>query len=113
MKVRIPLTNSRYATFLSCYGPTLVNSEEDKDDFYDCLDEEIRRVDSGDKLFILGDLNARVGSDRLAWSRVMGGHGIGRINSNGHRLLSLCARNELFVTNTSFQLKNIHKGTWT
>ena len=113
MKLRIPLTNSRYATFFSCYAPTLVSSEEDKDLFYNCLDEEIRQVCRTDKLFVLGDLNARVGRDNLAWSGVMGGHGMGKMNSNGHRLLSFCAQNELFVTNTGFQLREIHKGTWT
>ena len=35
------------------------------------------------------------------------------MNDNGHRLLSLCAQNELFITNTGFMLKLIYKGTWT
>ena len=113
MKLRIPLTNCRYATFFSCYAPTLVSSEEEKDLFYNCLDEEIRQVPRTDKLFLLGDLNARVGKDIMAWSGVIGAQGLGKMNSNGHRLLSLCAQNELFVTNTAFQLKDIHKGTWT
>ena len=113
MKLRIPLTNIRYATLFSCYAPTLIASEERKDEFYNSLDEEIRAVNSADKLIILGDFNARVGCEYLAWSNVVGQHGLGNLNSNGHRLLTLCAQNELLITNTLFQLKDIHKGTWT
>ena len=113
MKLRVPLTNSRYVTLFSCYAPTLTSTEEVKDDFYNRFDEEIRRVPSSDKLVILGDLNARVGSQNIAWSNVMGQHGMGKLNPNGHRLLSLCAQNDLFITNTAFQLRDIDKGTWT
>ena len=38
---------------------------------------------------------------------------MGNVNSNGHRLIALCAQNELFITNTAFQLRDIYKGTWT
>ena len=113
MKFRIPLTNSRYATLFSCYAPTLLSDEHTKDDFYNQLDEEIRRVPSSDKLIMLGDFNARVGKDYLAWADVMGRHRMGNVNSNGHRLIALCAQNELFITNTAFQLRDMYKGTRT
>jgi len=112
MKLRLPLTNNRYITLFSCYAPTL-QSDEVKDSFYSCLDEEIRHVRSSDKILILGDFNARVGRNPLSWPNVMGSHGLGNMNPNGHRLLTLCAQNELFITNTAFQVKVIHKGTWT
>ena len=41
----------------------------------------------------------------------MGEHDVGKINSNGHMLLSLCSEFGLFVTNTLFQLKHKHKTT--
>ena len=113
MKLRIPLTNNRHITLFSCYAPTLQSDEEDKDVFYSCLDEEIRRVRSSDKILILGDFNARVGRNNIPWPNIMGSHGLGNLNPNGHRLLTLCAQNELFITNTAFQMKDIHKGTWT
>jgi len=64
------------------------------------------------KLIVLGDFNARIGSDSKIWGNVMGKHGVGNINSNGHRLLNLCSEFGLFVTNTLFQLKHKHKTTW-
>ena len=112
MKFRIPLANNRYATIFSIYAPTLMAENEDKDRFYEHLDLELNRVPSTDKLLLLGDFNARVGTDHVAWSGVIGRHGCGRMNDNGHRLLSLCSQNQLFITNTGFTLKPIHKGTW-
>ena len=42
----------------------------------------------------------------------MGRHGVGSCNANGLRLLSLCSVHGLCITNTLFQLKDIHKNTW-
>ena len=66
MKMRIPLTNNRHITLLSCYAPTLQSDEDDKDAFYGRLDEEVRRVQSPDKLIVIGDFNARVGRANLS-----------------------------------------------
>ncbi|CAI9734630.1 Hypothetical predicted protein [Octopus vulgaris] len=71
----------------------------------------INRLSIQDKLFILGDFNARVGSDTQFWSNV-GSHGIGKVNSNGVLLLSLCSEFDLLLTNTVFQLPNCKKASW-
>ncbi|VDK51769.1 unnamed protein product [Dibothriocephalus latus] len=39
-----------------------------------------------DNLLVLGDVYARVGTDHLAWSGVLGPHGICGLNENGLRL---------------------------
>ena len=103
IRMRVPLTNHLYATIFSC--------EEDKDSFYVCLDAELQRVPSSDKIIIFGDFNVRVGSLYLAWEDVIGHHGLGKDNSNRHRLLSLCARHHLVITNTIFAIKGIYKST--
>ena len=79
--------------------------------FYSCLGEEICRVRSSGKILIFGDFNARVGSNPLSWPNVMGSHGLGNLNPNGHRLLTLCAQSKIFITSAAFQVKDIHKGT--
>jgi len=109
---RIPLAKHRYATFISTYAPTLLSNDETKDHCHAMLRSTLMQVPRRDKLIVFGDFNARIGSDSKIWVNVMGKHGVGNINSNGHRLFSLCSEFGLFVTNTLFQLKHNHKTTW-
>ena len=112
MKMRLPLTQGRQATIFSCYAPTLGDTDETKHSFYNLIDAHVQRVPSSDKLIFLGDFNARVGTDHVAWEGVIGRHGIGKINNNGLHLLSFCSQNQLVVSNTIFDLKDIYKGSW-
>ena len=112
MSVRVPLARSKYMTIISAYAPTLQAEEEVKDQFYCALTQLLQRVHREDKLWILGDFNARVGTDADVWPGVLGHHGIGNMNSNGLRLLTFCSEFDLTITNTHFQRKNIHKNTW-
>jgi len=83
MTLRMPLTKRRYMTILSAYAPTLPSDESSKDRFYDILRSTLRSVPRSDKIVVLGDFNARVGSNHLIWSGVIGKHGVGNANSNG------------------------------
>ena len=62
-----------------------------------------------DKLFLLGDLNARVDRDFNIWTDLIGHDGLGKQNSNGARLLETCAAHQLVVTNTLFHLSDKQK----
>ncbi|XP_072048524.1 uncharacterized protein [Amphiura filiformis] len=61
---------------------------------------------------VLGDLNARVGSDIATWPCILGNHGRGACNSNGELLLSFCAENQMAVTNTYFQMPDKWYYSW-
>ncbi|KAJ4938360.1 hypothetical protein JOQ06_002980 [Pogonophryne albipinna] len=67
-----------FATLLSAYAPTLPSESEAKDSFYQSLDEALRRIPKNDKIFLLGDFNARVGQNSSIWSGVLGRHGVGQ-----------------------------------
>ena len=54
-------------TLISAYAPTLCGSDEDKEDFYDNLSSIIKNVPRTNKLLLLGDFNARVGTDSESW----------------------------------------------
>ncbi|XP_041934160.1 uncharacterized protein LOC121696990 [Alosa sapidissima] len=112
MTWRIPLTKKRFATLISAYAPTLDADNNTKEDFYHRLDEVIQKVPAADKLLLMGDFNARVGNEHLIWKKVIGQHGVGKMNNNGHCLLSLCAEHELLITNSTFQMKKHCKTTW-
>jgi hypothetical protein len=101
-------------TVFSVYAPTSSATEEDTSEFYDQLQAKLAAVPAGESVIIVGDMNARVGSntgdENLA--RVLGNHGLGNVNKNGRTLLSFCALNDLAIMNTMFKKLDIHKATW-
>ena len=112
MTLRFPLARKCHATIISAYAPTMTNPDEIKDKFYENLDRTISQVPKKDKLVLLGDFNARVGTDHQTWQGIIGKQGIGKCNSNGLLLLRNCAEHNLTITNTVFRLLNENKTSW-
>ena len=112
MTLRVPLAKGLFMTLISAYALTLVADDAAKDRFYGDLHSVLRSVPRSDKLFLLGDFNARVGADHHVWGDVIGKHGVGSVNSNGLRLLNTCAEFDLLNTNTIFQQRDQLKTTW-
>ena len=112
MTLSLSLHNNSSAILVSCYAPTMNATEQEIDNFYDQLREVISKVSYSDKLILMGDFNARVGSDHQTWPGILGHHGIGKMNSNGLRLLSLCREFNLTITNTLYQQSEQRKSTW-
>ncbi|ESN98217.1 hypothetical protein HELRODRAFT_177084 [Helobdella robusta] len=83
-----------------------------KNRFYEQLNTAVNATPFEHQLFELGDFNARVGLDHDIWRGVLGRNGLGKVNSNGIRLLEFCAVQKLAVTNTVFQQSNKLKTTW-
>ena len=113
MTMRLPLYyGKKHIKIISCYAPTMTNTEEVKSKFYDDLHSLIVATPMTDKLIILGDFNARVGCDYTTWDGVLGKHGVGGCNSNGLRLLQTCAEHKLLITNTLFSRPKRNRTTW-
>ena len=112
MTMRVPLSGKRHATIISAYAPTMTNPDEAKEKFYEDLNSTIDAVPRADKLIILGDFNARVGSDDSSWPGVLGKYGVGSCNSNGSLLLETCAAHDLLITNSLFCLPKRNRTTW-
>lgn len=99
-------------TIIHAYCPTNGSAAEEKDSFYELLNDTIQKVHRHDILVVTGDFNAKVGSQPSPYEDVMGKHGVGERNNNGERLCEFCAENELLITGTLFPHKTIHKLTW-
>ncbi|VDL88401.1 unnamed protein product [Schistocephalus solidus] len=69
-------------------------------------------VPKEDKLIVLCDSNARIGTDHAAWPGGLCPHGLGSYKDNGLPLLRTCAKHHLLLTNTFFCLSTREKATW-
>lgn len=112
MTIRIRLSRGQFGTFISIYAPTMTHTDEEKTEFYNQLSNIIQTTPASDRLFLLGDFNARVGRDVSTWRKIIGPYGIGSMNDNGQRLLSMCAAFDLSITNTWFNPGKTSVATW-
>lgn len=112
MTMRLEMNKNCHATFISVYAPTFKRPMDEKVLFYDQLTAVLAEVPPNDRLFLLGDFNARVGTNTEAWPNVIGPNGLGEENAQGVTLLELCTRFGLLISNTMFPHRDIHKGTW-
>ncbi|XP_047470214.1 craniofacial development protein 2-like [Penaeus chinensis] len=111
ISMRLPLWNEQHATMFSVYAPTLQAAPTEKEEFYTDLHNLVQNAPAEDKVFILGDFNSRVGKDSEAWKGVLGKHGVGNCNNNGHLLLEVCTDQQFTLTNPIFQ-QNSLKTAW-
>ena len=79
--------------------------------FYEDLQDLLELTPKKDVLFIIGDWNAKVGSQETP--RVTGKFGIGVQNEAGQRLIEFCQENALVIANTLFQQHKRRLYTWT
>ena len=69
--------------------------------FYEDLQDLLELAPKKDVLFIIGDWNAKVGSQEIPG--VTGKFGLGVQNEAGQRLTEFCQENTLVIANTLFQ----------
>jgi hypothetical protein len=105
-------TRARHLTFIQVYAPTEQASPDEKEAFYRQLAETCLKIGRGDIKILMGDLNAKVGSNNQGWEMVMGRHGLGDMNENGELFAEFCLNNDFVIGGTLFRHRNIHKVTW-
>ena len=83
------------------YAPTTNAEEAEVEWFYEDLQDLVQLTPKKGVLFIIGDWNAKVGSQETPV--VTGKFGLGMWNEAGQRLIEFCQENALFIANTLFQ----------
>ena len=86
---------------IQVYAPTSNSEEAEVERFYEDLQDLLDLTPKNDVLFIIGDCNAKVGSQEIPG--VIGKLGLGVQNEAGQRLTEFCQENALVITNTLFQ----------
>ena len=96
------------------YAPDSTYIEEEVEAFYETLQDHINKLPRKRKLVLLGDFNAKVGQQsHTVWPRIVGKFCVGDKNSNGEKLLQLCAINQFSIMNTLYQQPRHRLVTWT
>ena len=82
-------------TVIQVYAPTRNAEEAEVEWFYEDLQDLLKLTPKKDVLFIIGDWNAKVGSQETPG--VTGKFGLGVRNEAGQRLIEFCQENALVI----------------
>ena len=88
-------------TVIQAYAPTSSAEEAEIEQFYEDLQDLLELTPKKDVLFIIGDWNAKVGSQETPV--VTGKFGLGVQNEAGQRITEFCQENALVIANALFQ----------
>ena len=98
-------------TVIQVYAPISNAEETEVEWFYEDLQDLSELTPKKDVLFIIGDWNAKVGSQETPG--VTGKFGLGMQNEAEQRLIEFCQENALVIANTLFQQHKRRLYTWT
>ena len=91
---------------IQAYAPTSNAEEAEVERFYEDLQDLLELTPKKEVLFIIGDWNAKVGSQEITGT-------FGVQNEAGQRLIEFCQENALVIANTLFQQHKRRLYTWT
>ena len=86
---------------IEVYAPTSNAEEAEVEQFYEDLQDLLELTPKKDVLFIIGDWNAKVGSQETPG--VTDKFNLGVQNEIGQSLIEFCQENTLVIANTLFQ----------
>ena len=93
-------------------APTNDAMDEEKDEFYNQVQDTVSSCNRNDMIVVVGDWNAKVGNNNTNRKELIGKFGIGIMNDNEERLCDFCSANGFIISGTIFPYKDIHKLTW-
>ena len=93
-------------TVIQVYAQTSNAEAAEAEWFYEDLQDLLELTPKKNVLFIIGDWNAKVGSQET--HGITGKFGLGVQNETGQRLIEFCQENTLVIANTFFQQHSTH-----
>ena len=100
-----------YDMVIQAYDPNSNTEEAEIERFYEDLQDLLELTPPKNVLFIIGDWNAKVGSQETP--ELTGKFGFGIWNEAGQGLIEFCQENALVIENTLFQQHKRRLYTWT
>jgi len=111
MWIRLALEDFSMNIF-SVYAPQAGGTDEEKEQFWAALQEELEKVDESERCIIGGDMNGHVGSGNDAISRIHGGNAYGNGDEDGEKVIDLALSFDMVIGNTLFRKRNEHLITY-
>ena len=96
---------------IQAYAPNSKAEVAEAEQFFEDLQDLLERIPKKDVFLIIGDWNAKVGSQEIP--EVTGKFGLGVRNEAGQRLIEFCQENALVIANTLFQQHERRLYIWT
>ena len=78
-------------------------TEEEKETFWEQMDQELSATLDGERVIVGGDLNGHIGRSREGIERIHGGWGMGDKNDEGEKIVDTAMAVDLAIDNTFFE----------
>lgn len=95
---------------IQVYAPTEDSTDAECEKFYDDVTSVLKLVKRHEVNIIMGDLNSKVGDQRV--QNIVGPFGLGVRNDRGDMLIDFCIKHNLTIMNTWFKLPKRRLYTW-
>lgn len=108
--IKIKLSDTTKMVVIQVYAPTSAAPKDEVKLFYSTLEECLESIKEK-HIFIMGDFNAKVGSETEV-GPCTGLFSTGKTNKNGYNLAKFCMKYNLKVGNTYFEYPESDRWTW-
>ncbi|MEL7177812.1 MAG: reverse transcriptase domain-containing protein [Pseudomonadota bacterium] len=110
VKGKIGLVKYAWVCVYAPVNKSTKGGKKEMDVFWEEVSECVKKFEPERKIIVMGDMNAKVGEEEI--EGVVGKWGVAGVNENGEYLVNICAERGLFLANTCFEHKMIHRYTW-
>ncbi|XP_076907295.1 uncharacterized protein LOC143563687 [Bidens hawaiensis] len=90
------------------YAPHAELGDQEKREFWECLDAIVRDILRDERICIGGDFNGHIGKNNDGFQSVQGGFSFGDMNDTGVDLLDFAVAHELGIINSFFKKRESH-----
>ena len=97
---------------IQVYAPQRGRPSQEKDQFYQDLQDATDTARYKEKLIVCGDFNGHIGCERNHVETVVGAFGLGDRNEEGGRVIDYGLLNRLAIMNTFYKHRESHKWTY-
>ena len=109
--VVMQLSNKYSVKVIQVYAPISAHGDEEIEEMYETINTLMNKTKT-QYTMIIGDFNAKIGTQQSHESTIMGKYGTGQRNEREDRSLEFARSRNMYICNGKFQKKEIQLWTW-